>query len=613
MTNTALEYEISPEKHAQNTAQWDNKSRDNSNNKSRGSHGGGRESYRNRYSYSESDRETADYFSDDDESGTHQKRCCCFASTITTSDGNDEDQSVDNRRRKRKLATWTVALYLTVASIIFLFVLLWLMKYIFVKVDPSLNKLQESESVWGHDEQGRMLCNGYHLNCFRRANEIMYATVHNAMSSRADGFLAFNNLFPLEDALQAGFRGLTIDSCDCGRVGIQLCHSLCVAGFRRPNAVFENIVTFLRENPYEIIIIEIQVNGDSLWPLFEMLKEVEGLSSLIYEHPSVEQPWPKLMDMIEMDQRLIILAHDDIACEEGSCPAGVHSTYEFAFETPFEQKGLEDLMRVELSCSVSRGWSNSEFIISNHFATDERGLPSIDVAMDVNKKENLQARLEYCQEKFSTKYKNEVINLLVVDFWNIGDTLVVVDDYNRQLEPKTEAPTDVPSASPTEPRPSAAPSINNDLDVANFLLTTVPSFAPTLEPSLATVAPTQTATEEDLSSFSPTQSITQAMTTTATFPASTSMPTFSIGNENESATLEVPTSVSSTLEGLATATTTTSTASPTAGETYAMEEEEEEEVVAVVESALQDPEETKDNSTEPGHSISVPEKDLPGS
>ena len=51
------------------------------------------------------------------------------------------------------------------------------------------------------------------------------------------------------------------------------------------------------------------------------------------------------------------------------------------------------------------------------------------------------------------------MNLLVVDFWNVGDTLSVVMNYGQQLPPKTEAPTNMPSLAPTPtPELSTAPS-----------------------------------------------------------------------------------------------------------------------------------------------------------
>jgi hypothetical protein len=42
------------------------------------------------------------------------------------------------------------------------------------------------------------LCNGLASNCDWKVNEIMFPGVHNAMSSKANGFVGWNNLLPLE-------------------------------------------------------------------------------------------------------------------------------------------------------------------------------------------------------------------------------------------------------------------------------------------------------------------------------------------------------------------------------------------------------------------------------
>ena len=298
-----------------------------------------------------------------------------------------------------------------------------------------------------------------------------------------------------------------------------------------------------------------------------------------------------------ISQRLIVLAHDDLACEEGLCPAGVHYTYDFSFETPFAQKGLDELMRVDLTCSVSRGWSNSDFIFSNHFAADERGLPDVDIAAQVNTAENLQTRLDYCQEKFTTKYKNDVINLLVVDFWNVGDTLAVVDKYNRQLPPKTEAPSEVPTSVPTaSPKPSAAPSANanTNVNIADILL----SVAPSLAPILTTAAPTE----------EPTQIISTLTPTTGATAGATSNPTFSSVNSffdsiltgDEDTTTGAPSSSNAPPEssllddnGIFTVNPTTTNADEEKGEAFNFAEEVKED----------------EPSNSNGHSFTMPEKD----
>jgi hypothetical protein len=50
-----------------------------------------------------------------------------------------------------------------------------------------------------------------------RLNEVIFAMVHNAMLSMDDLFAAYNNVHPLGGALVAGYRGLMLDLCVCGR------------------------------------------------------------------------------------------------------------------------------------------------------------------------------------------------------------------------------------------------------------------------------------------------------------------------------------------------------------------------------------------------------------
>ena len=143
------------------------------------------------------------------------------------------------------------------------------------------------------------------------------------MSSQADGFLAYNNLESMEYAMQAGFRGFLLDSCDCGDSGTQLCHELCITGTRDPRIVFDAIVSFLTSNPHDIIILEFQITDDSLWGMWE--STTSDFQDLTYTHTSSLDPWPTINEMIDIGRRLVVFQHNGPDCDvEGECPMGVH-------------------------------------------------------------------------------------------------------------------------------------------------------------------------------------------------------------------------------------------------------------------------------------------------
>ena len=72
-----------------------------------------------------------------------------------------------------------------------------------------------------------LCCNGSPLNCQLKVNEMMFAMVHNAMSSEEGNFMAgYNHYYGLEKALVAGYRGINLDVCNCGGV-LQFCHNVC--------------------------------------------------------------------------------------------------------------------------------------------------------------------------------------------------------------------------------------------------------------------------------------------------------------------------------------------------------------------------------------------------
>jgi hypothetical protein len=57
-----------------------------------------------------------------------------------------------------------------------------------------------ASGIQDNDDEGNQTrsCNGLASNCQRRVNEIMYATVHNAMSSSQNTLAASNNILAFE-------------------------------------------------------------------------------------------------------------------------------------------------------------------------------------------------------------------------------------------------------------------------------------------------------------------------------------------------------------------------------------------------------------------------------
>ena len=168
------------------------------------------------------------------------------------------------------------------------------------------------------------------------------------------------------------------------------------------------------------------------------------------------------------------------------CPPGFHNTFEFVFETQWNATGLEGLMDFNATCVRTRGRKNSAFMLSNHFATNSLGLPEQDIAEEVNLAVNIKNRTDACTEMLERQ-----TNLLVVDYWSIGDTLQVVQEYNEALPDITESPS-------MSPIPSASPSVMPTVSAS-------PTTAPTMKPTTAQPVEEPTVADAgDLSTMVPT-------------------------------------------------------------------------------------------------------------
>lgn len=247
------------------------------------------------------------------------------------------------------------------------------------------------------------------------------------MSTRQDGFIGYNQLYSMEEALNAGFRGLQLDVCNCG-----FCHGFCAAGSRDAVGVATGIATFMEANVNEVVIIELQVTDSDnsvLWSNWNSMVTVPGFQDLIYGH-TTGQDWPTLGELVDANKRLIIFQHDGGDCNVvGVCPPLVLNTFDYMWETSYDLTGVTELEDYSMSCVALRGPVTAAFGLSNHFTRGPFfGLPDEQVASQANTALQVQTRLDACNAMLPSP-----VNLLSVDFWSIGDTLQVVQAYNAGL------------------------------------------------------------------------------------------------------------------------------------------------------------------------------------
>ena len=258
------------------------------------------------------------------------------------------------------------------------------------------------------------------------------------MSTKEGNFIfGYNHLYNLEESLNAGYRAISLDVCNCSGE-YQLCHGICSVGDRPPITVFENIIKFLMDNPSEIIMINLEVNSEaqggsdvSLEAFSDLLRQnVNGFAEMLYSH-DVTQPWPSLQTLIDLGQRLLLFhLNGPTSCANGACPDGFHYWFDFAAETEFSFTTASDFEDTATSCAITRGaGSTKEFLAVTSFVTP----PNEDEAVIINAKAALENRIQACSQ-----YTGLDVNLLYVDFWSIGDLPEVVQTHNKALAARRE-------------------------------------------------------------------------------------------------------------------------------------------------------------------------------
>jgi Na+-transporting methylmalonyl-CoA/oxaloacetate decarboxylase gamma subunit len=308
-------------------------------------------------------------------------------------------------------------------------------------------------------------CNGFTQLCDRPLNDVALAATHNSMASvtiptwifgQQDGTIA--------DQLREGVRGLLIDTyygestggrvrtdlaslpkraaaveeigepavkaaerlrarigpAGSGKRGIYLCHTFCELGSVSLDSALADIRSFLVANPGEVVTIVNQDEGVTPSDI-ETAFERAGLLDLVYRGPL--GPFPTLRQMIDSNQRLVVMAEND---------AGDVPWYHLAYakglqETPFRFRNaaaLTEESQLANSCRANRGPASAPLFLLNHWV-DTSPAPRASLADIVNARSALLGRARTCE-----RIRHHLPNLVAVDFYRRGDLLGVVNTLN---------------------------------------------------------------------------------------------------------------------------------------------------------------------------------------
>ena len=259
-------------------------------------------------------------------------------------------------------------------------------------------------------------CNGSIDLCSKQYNEVAYLTTHNAFNSDEDGLSFSNQSYNIASQLNDGVRGLMIDVYSLPILGTPVAyHSIIALGYIPLSDIFNDIKTFLDNNPNEIvtIILECYVTANDI----EDEINQSGLSSYLYTHNN-SIGWPKLQNMIDNDNRLVIFTDVDDA---SSSQNWYHYVWDYAVETHYSVGTINDF-----TCDFNRGDPLNDLFIFNHFVTDANlGYGLYNESNDVNANPFFITRAQNCQNQ-----TNKFPNFVTVDYYELGDGLAVVDQLN---------------------------------------------------------------------------------------------------------------------------------------------------------------------------------------
>jgi len=303
-------------------------------------------------------------------------------------------------------------------------------------------------------------CNGSAALCDRRLDRVVFPASHNSMSGAdVPGWMFPNQNAGIEQQLQDGVRAFLIDAHYGVPVGdrvktelqdekaamtkyekalgkegmaavlrirdrmagekegerdVYMCHGFCELGALKLVPVLRGVRDFLVANPGEVLILVIQ--DESVTPQdVERCFQESGLIDFVYRGPA-RPPWPTLREMVESDQRVLVMAEN---ASEGV--DWYHPAFEVMQETPYTFHDPS-----EFSNRPNRGGTGGSLLLMNHWI-ETTPMPKPSNAAIVNAHDALLARIDAFRRE-----RGRLPNVVAVDFYGTGDLVQVVRELNAR-------------------------------------------------------------------------------------------------------------------------------------------------------------------------------------
>ena len=305
-------------------------------------------------------------------------------------------------------------------------------------------------------------CNGHAALCDRRVDQVAFLGTHNAMAAADEpGWFFAAQDVGISQQLADGVRALMIDThygistprgvatelspenskraklvAEIGERGVAtaervtrrigrnpkgrrqlfLCHTLCEVGATRALDALQAVHRFMVRHPEEVVVLSIQ-DETSAADTARVIRD-SGLADEVYLGDA-ERPWPTLRELIDRDERVIVLAEN----HAGGAP-WIHHQPAIMQETPFLFRSVAAL-EARASCEPNRGGTAGSLLLINHWV-DTPPLPLVSIARRVNAHDFLAGRIARCRKR-----RAMLPTVVAVDFYREGAAARVVDELNR--------------------------------------------------------------------------------------------------------------------------------------------------------------------------------------